>query len=575
LRRLTWYRLPILTKDLTEQAQQKRTYLIRFAYAFVLFVTACALFYANMGVSADAGTALGRGRLHFSRLLIFQIAALYLVVPLLTAGAITAEKQSDTLVLLLLTTLTPRQIVVQKFASRMTPILTFVCLSFPLLAITYTFGGVTLGELIFGILLLISTCVQLGAFAILCSAYCVTTAQSLVATYLGFAAFLWIAFSFTGVGNQTNSVYTPATVATGFGIFFTVACLSYAESVLVRRAFASQRNYVLEFFRWLDRIYERMNVVTGGVVLVRDRGVLPRRAPIRWRETRKKSLGTFRYLFRVLVALELPLLFLIQWIRLNSNTGSRDGTISFFLYLVWVVSAILVAIHSASLISAERSRQTLSVLLVSPMSARRILGEKLSGVHRLIAVLAVPFATIFVFERWWFNSSWFYIVLSALTVTTYLSVVQWLALTIGLRVRNQLPAIVITLSVVVVWTAGLASVIPVLDHFQIEAGSWVPGVILAFSPADMIVGIQQSAPQQGGIAAAGSVWNASAGAVLFHFSFYGALYLMLRWRSRYKADRRLGRILQPSRPLDRSLVPGHSALATQFAEAGGGVGTVL
>lgn len=574
MRRLTWYRLPILSKDLTEQAQQKRTYLIRFAYAFVLFVTACALFYANIGVSADPGEALGRGRLHFSRLLIFQIAALYLIVPLLTAGAITAEKQSDTLVLLLLTTLTPRQIVVQKFASRMTPILTFVCLSFPLLAITYTFGGVTLGELIFGILLLISTCVQLGAFAILCSAYCVTTAQSLVVTYVGYAAFLWIAFLFTGAGNQTNSVYTQATVATGFGIFFTVACLSYAESVLVRRAFAAQRNYVLEFFRWLDGVYERMNVVTGGVVLVRDRGVLPKAAPIRWRETRKKSLGTFRYLFRVLVALELPLLFLIQWIRLSINNDSRDTTISLFLYLVWVVSAILVAIHSASLISAERSRQTLSVLLVSPMSAQRILGEKLSGVHRLIAVLGVPFATIFIFEWWWFNSSWFYVVLSALTVVVYLSVIQWLALTIGLRVRHQLPAIVVTLSMLVVWTAGLASVIPVLNHFQIEAAAWLPYVILALSPVDMITSIQQSAPQQGGIASAGSVWNASTWPVLFHFSFYGTLYFLLRWRSRYKADRRLGRNLQPSRPLAYPNDSEHSSRATELPASVEGVGTV-
>jgi len=43
----TSLRLPILKKDLTELAAQKRTYWIRFAYALVLFLTASTLFYAN------------------------------------------------------------------------------------------------------------------------------------------------------------------------------------------------------------------------------------------------------------------------------------------------------------------------------------------------------------------------------------------------------------------------------------------------------------------------------------------------------------------------------------------------
>ncbi len=94
-------------------------------------MTACTLFYGNIGLAAGASETLGRGRSHFIGLLIFQLAALYVIVPVLTAGAITAEKERATLALLLVTTLSPRQIVLQKFASRMTPILSFVLLSFP------------------------------------------------------------------------------------------------------------------------------------------------------------------------------------------------------------------------------------------------------------------------------------------------------------------------------------------------------------------------------------------------------------------------------------------------------------
>ncbi len=83
-------------------------------------------------------------------------------MPIVTAGALTTEKERETLALLLLTTLTPRQIVLQKYASRMTPIMSFVFLSFPLMAITYTFGGVTIEELVMGILLLVFTSLVQG-----------------------------------------------------------------------------------------------------------------------------------------------------------------------------------------------------------------------------------------------------------------------------------------------------------------------------------------------------------------------------------------------------------------------------
>ena len=61
--------------------------------------------------------------------------------------------------------------------------------SFPLMAITYTFGGVTITDLVLGVVFLIYTCLELGAFAILCSAFFRTTVEALCATYVGFPIF--------------------------------------------------------------------------------------------------------------------------------------------------------------------------------------------------------------------------------------------------------------------------------------------------------------------------------------------------------------------------------------------------
>ena len=223
----------------------------------MLFISACTLFYGNIGVSAEAGQTLGRGADHFAWIMSFQLAVLYAFVPIITAEAIAAEKQRDTLALLLVTTLTPRQIVLQKFAARTASILSFVCLSFPLLAITYTFGGVTPGELVLGMLGLIFSCLQLGALAILCSAYFRTTAQALAVTYVVFLILHYL--------TSDSFLAPPGVAGIVFAALTALVCLSMATGVLVDRAFVQSRNYLLEVFRALDRFFEQLNVVSGRI----------------------------------------------------------------------------------------------------------------------------------------------------------------------------------------------------------------------------------------------------------------------------------------------------------------------
>ncbi len=227
-------------------------------------------------------------------------------------------------------------------------------------------------------------------------------------------------------------------VSTEHATFLIVASLSFAESILVSRAFVPYRNLLLQFFRWLDRRYEKMNVLTGGIVLLRDRDLLPRHNPVRWRETQKKSLGTFRYLFRVFVAVEAPVLIAIQWIR--GTAPLDDSTMTGLLFVIWTATALLISVYAASVISEERSRQTLAVLAACPLSTRQILKEKLAGLHRMIAILVVPFVTIFLFEHWWYGRSPpGYLLFSLLTVAAYLPVIEWVGLAAGLRIRGSCP----------------------------------------------------------------------------------------------------------------------------------------
>ncbi len=350
------------------------------------------------------------------------------------------------------------------------------------------------------------------------------------------------------------------------GLISVFVCLMMASQALIDRAFVQSRNYLLECFRALDRVFERMNVLTGGVVLVRDSGFLPRKAPIRWRETRKKSLGTFRYLFRVLALLEAPVIYCIQLVRLTPNASPGDYGVMKLLYGLWFVAAPLVAVHAASVISEERSRQTLSVLLTTPLSSMRILEEKLSGVRRLSRVLMVPFATIFLFVAWW-NSrrSIDYLVLSALTVVTYLTLIQWTSLAIGLRFPNQLTAIVGAIALLVLWAGGLQAGAPLLNYLNIDAPR-LAEACRTLSPIDMITRTQSSAEARFGPKWP-SPWESSRLATIAHFSFYVVLGLVIQLWCRLNADRYLGRIPQPGSPAIRWL-PWMSRASTGVVPAG-------
>src|SRR5262245_34046155 len=66
---LRLFELPLLAKELNEQAAQKRTYLIRFAYASVLFTVTCGLFYGNsLHRDGSLSGGLGQGRRMFEEL---------------------------------------------------------------------------------------------------------------------------------------------------------------------------------------------------------------------------------------------------------------------------------------------------------------------------------------------------------------------------------------------------------------------------------------------------------------------------------------------------------------------------
>ena len=160
---------PLLAKELTEIAARRRTYVTRVVYGLLLYgVFASINFSVLKRASLSPMNAMGAGREMFIVLIFLQIIGIYLFLPAMTAGLITQEKERDSLVLLFLTELTPWQILLQKLASGLVAILSFMLIGMPLGALCYAYGGVPPEQLFIGIWALFLTCLQVAAFSLMC-----------------------------------------------------------------------------------------------------------------------------------------------------------------------------------------------------------------------------------------------------------------------------------------------------------------------------------------------------------------------------------------------------------------------
>lgn len=338
-------------------------------------------------------------------------------------------------------------------------------------------------------------------------------------------------------------------------VISTLCFLIAARAFVVRRAYVQPRNLVLGLFKRLDGFFHRVNDnrVTKGIVLFDDATSLPGDHPIAWRETRKRSLGTARYLVRIFVATEIPVLIVCLFLAVYDDPGygywnrrhMGSQAVTALLFLLWPTTALLVCVKSATLISGERSHETLDVLLSTPIRSANVIREKFQGVRRLMFVLAVPLITIVLFQTYWrvygldaeqlfaVDGPVLYFLTASLTVFIYLPLVAWVSFAIGLRVRSQNRAIFAALATLVAWCAlPVILTVSILEIFHLHAPNPLNYAFL-LSPISVIPFAEFSDLDD--------INNTPWLAMVLNFLFYGVILLVIRWVSLSSAARHLGR----------------------------------
>jgi ABC-type transport system involved in multi-copper enzyme maturation permease subunit len=179
------FSLPLLAKDLVETANRRRTYVMRVIYAALLYGFSLLAYVEDTNaLRQSAIDLLGSGRSVLLPAILLQFAGICLFMPALSVGAITVEKERNTLTLLFLTRLGPWTIVFEKYLARVVNMLSYLLISLPLFGLAYSLGGITQLEIWAGIWMLILMTAQVGAIAIACSAYFHSTTAAFIWTYI-------------------------------------------------------------------------------------------------------------------------------------------------------------------------------------------------------------------------------------------------------------------------------------------------------------------------------------------------------------------------------------------------------
>jgi ABC-type transport system involved in multi-copper enzyme maturation permease subunit len=138
------------------------------------------------GTSAFASAAIGQGI--FAAVLMLMTLQVAFLAPSSTAGAISLEREKQTLELLVTTPISSFAIVIGKLLSALIYVFLLIAASIPLMAAVFVFGGVGPEDMIKGYIVLIVTAIGLGSFGLLCSSLVKRTTAATAITIFGVLA---------------------------------------------------------------------------------------------------------------------------------------------------------------------------------------------------------------------------------------------------------------------------------------------------------------------------------------------------------------------------------------------------
>ncbi len=311
----------------------------------------------------------------------------------------------------------------------------------PLMALAYSMGGVTVEQIVAGVVSIFSLSILTGSFCVLQSVRSASAVGALASTLIWMFVFSMFLGGFLFFG-MLGSTLVGAALTSAIVLTLAFLFLQSAARRLPRAAIDPPRSRLLIAFRRVDVFFHDLNKGFGNIELTRDRVTLPGDEPLYWRERCKRALGRTHHLMRIVALLEIPTVLAVV-LMVTAGSPRFRNPLGGFVDFLWIVAVLIVAIRTVGVWPLERSRGTLDVLLTTPLSGRELVDQAMRGVRRTMIAVAVPIATVQLatfFVQPPGPGRWYYLMGSALALVSVLPLAAWASMLIGLRMRSQLRA---------------------------------------------------------------------------------------------------------------------------------------
>jgi ABC-type transport system involved in multi-copper enzyme maturation permease subunit len=211
------------------------------------------------GTVTSNGTALSAaiGHAMFGALLAVETLLIMVLAPAFTTGAISMEREKQTLDLLVTTPLSTLGMVVGKLISALSYVFLLIIASIPLASLVFVFGAVGPEDLVRGYLVLFAVAFGMGALGMFMSALTKRTQTATVLTYV------LVLLLTVGTVALHQFWLVAARRPTTSSLVITTRSLGAPEAVLYLNPFAADADLVCTTAPGPDHLCEYMSQLTG------------------------------------------------------------------------------------------------------------------------------------------------------------------------------------------------------------------------------------------------------------------------------------------------------------------------
>lgn len=207
------FKNPILIKEMRTRMRGKRAFLVLTGYVVTLSLI-ISLIYIVLHKNAPSTVVNQAGSVLTPVLIYVQMGLICLIAPTFSASAISSEREQQTFDLLIASLAQPSTILFGKVGAALSYLFLTLFGSLPLIALTYSLGGVALRDIAIAYLIMVVSGVTFCSMSFLWSTMIrrgvLAQLTSLIAVIFLVAAMPALALFFSALAGNFNSTPSPA-----------------------------------------------------------------------------------------------------------------------------------------------------------------------------------------------------------------------------------------------------------------------------------------------------------------------------------------------------------------------------